>query len=157
MTPFGHLIAEFSAATGLELAPDARDGCTLSTERLSVTLQYRHDREEVVLFAPVAESDAEDGAFPAPVLAKALSLAHDGRGTGGAFLGLVQNALVLTLRLPFEGLDADTLGVRLAAFADAAEGVMAELEAAGGASGAAPGGVPDAPGAPGDGICRIEP
>lgn len=153
MTPFGHLIEEFATATGLALAPDSQDSCTLSTERVSVTIQYRRDRDEVVLFAPVAESDA----FPAAVLAKALSLAHDGRGTGGAFLGLVQNALVLTLNLPFEGLDADTLGVRLAAFADVAEGVAAELEAAGGASGTASDGVQPTPDALQDGFSRIEP
>jgi hypothetical protein len=157
MTPFEHLIEEFAAATGLKLAPDEQDSCTLSTERVSVTIQHRRDRDEVVLFAPVAESDAENGAFPAAVLAKALSLAYDGRGTGGAFLGLFQNALVLTLRLPFEGLDADTLGVRLAAFADVAEGVAAELEAAGGASGAVSDGVQPPPDTLQDGFSRIEP
>lgn len=158
MTPFGHLIAEFAAATGVELEPDAQDSCTLSTDRVSVTVQYRRDGDEVVVFAPVAEADVEGSGFPAAVLAKALALAYDGRGTGGAFLGLFsRNALVLTLHLPFEGLDAETLGVRLAAFTEVAEGVAAELEAAAGTAEAPPGGEPEVLGPLQDGVLRIQP
>ena len=97
MTPFGHLIAEFAAATGVELEPDAQDSCTLSTDRVSVTVQYRRDGDEVVVFAPVAEADVEGSGFPAAVLAKALALAYDGRGTGGAFLGLFSRNIIVSI------------------------------------------------------------
>lgn len=129
MTPFGSLIAEFAAATGLELSVDARDSCTLVSDQLALTLQYCPDGDEVALFAPVVELD-DDGPLPVAVLRKALALAYDGRGTRGAFLGLLGDGLVLSLRLPFEGLDVATLAVRVTAFADAAEAVAVELAAA---------------------------
>lgn len=132
MTPFAHLISEFAAATGLELAADEHESCTLVSDRLALTIQHRRETDEVLLFAPVAEADG-GGAFPTAVLRRALELAFDGRGTVGAFLGLAGEELAMSVSLPFGGLDAATLAVRVMAFADAAGGVAAELEAAAGA------------------------
>jgi len=142
MTHFESLIADFAAATGLELAVDERDACTLVSDRLALTIQYLRDADEVSLFAPVAEATDADGALPPAVLRKALELAWDGRGTRGAFLGLFGDALVLSLRLPLQDLDVGAFAVRFTAFADTAETVAAALEAAADAS------LPDAPASP---------
>ena len=129
MTVFDKLLADFSAMTGLELSADPQGSCRLETDGLIVTLQYRSAADDVVLFAPVTDPDDDGGLTPARCK-KALSLAFDGQGTAGAFLGLFGGALVLTVHLPMGGLDAETLGVRLTAFADAAVAVRAELAAA---------------------------
>lgn len=127
MNAFDKLISEFAGMTGLEVAPDANDSCMLESNGVFITIQYRGEADDVVMFAPVALQD--DERFSAAVCEKALSLAYDGKGTGGAFLGLFDGAFILSLHVPMEGLDAPTLGVRLAAFADVAESISAEIAA----------------------------
>ena len=129
MTVFDKLLADFSAMTGLELSADPQGSCRLEADGLVITLQYLGATDDVVVFAPVTDPDDDGGLTPAKCK-KALSLAFDGKGTSGAFLGLFCGALVLTVHLPMAGLDAETLGVRLTAFADAAVSVRAEIAAA---------------------------
>ena len=139
MTPFESLIGEFSKETGLPLEVDAGESCSLETDGLVVTLQYRRERGDVAIFAPVSEPGAD---LPSETFRTALTLACNGEGTRGNFLGLFGDALILSAFVPFEGLTAATLGDRVLAFADAALAVRAALaapaaeQAAGGASSA---------------------
>lgn len=139
MTPFESLIGEFSKETGLSLKADAGESCSLETDGLVVTLQYRRERGDVAIFAPVSEPDAD---LPPETLRTALTLACNGKGTRGNFLGLFDDTLLLSAFVPFEGLTAATLGDRVLAFADAALAVRVALaapaaeQAAGGASSA---------------------
>ena len=128
MTPFESLIAEFAKNTGLPLEADAQESCSLETEDLVITLQYRRERDDVVLFAPVSEPGEE---LPPETLRAALELACNGKGTRGNYLGLFLFAgtLLLSRFMPFDGLTADALGDRVLAFADAALAVRAALAA----------------------------
>ena len=139
MTPFESLIGGFSKETGLPLEVDAGGFCSLETDGLVVTLQYRRERGDVAIFAPVSEPGDD---LPPETLRAALLLACNGEGTRGNVLGLFDGALLLSAFVPFEGLTADTLGDRVLAFADAALAVRDALgapaaeQAAGGASSA---------------------
>ena len=126
MTQFESLISELAAASGLALQVDAQDSCSLETDGIIVTLQYRRERDDVVLFAPVTEPDTD---LPPETLRTALSLACHGEGTYGNFLGLFDGALILSALLPLEGLDAEMLAAHLLAFSDAAVAVRDALAA----------------------------
>ena len=145
MTVFDKLLADFAAMTGLEVSADPQNSCQLETDGLIITLQYRSDADDLVIFAPVTDPD-ENGELAPSQYKKALSLAFDGKGTSGASLGLFDGQLVLSVHLPMNALDAETLGVRLTAFTDAAISVKAEIAAvAGSGDGAlAPAGQTDA-------------
>ena len=129
MTAFESLISDFAQMTGLPLSPDARGGCALETDGLFITMQYRAETDDIVIFAPVTDPEAPERPTKA-MLEKALALAHDGKGTFGASLGLFDGELILSVHLPMHGLDAETLGAKLMAFADAAVSVRAEIAAA---------------------------
>jgi hypothetical protein len=126
MTPFESLVSQLAAATGLPLEVDARDSCSLETDGLVITLQYRRGRDDLVIFAPVTDPDAK---LAPETLRSALALACHGEGTHGNFLGLFEGTLLLSAVLPLEGLDADALAARLLAFSDTALGVRATLAA----------------------------
>ena len=98
MTPFESLIAEFAKNTGLPLEADAQESCSLETEDLVITLQYRRERDDVVLFAPVSEPGEE---LPPETLRAALELACNGKGTRGNYLGLFAGTLLLRARSCF--------------------------------------------------------
>ena len=127
MKPFESLISDFAKLTGLPLAPDERDGCILEADGIFFTIQYRPAAGEVEVFAPVTDTD---GRLTTAKLEKALSLAYRGKGTYGANLGMFDGELILSTQLPMQGLDAETLGVKLSLFADAAVSVRAEIAAA---------------------------
>lgn len=135
MNPFESLIADFAKMTGLPLSPDARNGCALETDGLFITIQYRTEADDIVIFAPVTDPEAAERPTKA-MLEKALSIAYDGKGTSGASLGLFDGELILSVRLPMQGLDAESFGVKLSAFADAAISVRAEIAAAAVSAGA---------------------
>ena len=129
MNQFESLIADFAKMTGLPLSPDARGGCALETDGLFITIQYRAAADDIVIFAPVTDPEAPERPTKA-MLEKALALAHDGTYTAGATLGLFDGELILSVRIPMQGLDAETLGAKLSVFADAAISVRAEIAAA---------------------------
>jgi hypothetical protein len=129
MNAFESLIADFAKMTGLPLSPDERDGCALETDGIFITIQCRAAADDVVIFAPVTDPEAAERPSKA-MLEKALSLAHEGKGTSGATLGLFNGELILSVHLPMQGLDAESFGVKLSAFADAAVSVKAEIAAA---------------------------
>ena len=130
MSAFNKLMEEFSAATGVDTVVDGERSCTLEADGILVTLQYLEDADEVVLFAPVWEPEAE-GALPSSATMRAaLELGYDGKETGGAHIGLFENSLVLSIHLPMADLDGEKLGVRVMAFFDVATGVAATLSQA---------------------------
>ena len=124
MTPFESLIAEFAKKTGQPLEADEQESCSLETEDLVITLQYRRERDDVALFAPVAEPGEE---LSHETLRAALRLACNGKGTRGNYLGLFAGTLLLSGFVPFDGLTADALGDRVLAFSAAALAVRAAL------------------------------
>ncbi len=126
MTPFSTLISSLAASTNLPLEIDAQDACTLETDGLFVTLQYRRERDDVVLFAPVTEAGDE---LSPETLRTALTLACHGEGTKGNFLGLFDGTLILSTFAPLEGLTPESLGAKVLAFADAALDVRDALAA----------------------------
>ena len=82
MTPFESLIAEFAKNTGLPLEADAQESCSLETEDLVITLQYRRERDDVVLFAPVSEPprrSARPSNSPATARARAATTSASSR------------------------------------------------------------------------------
>lgn len=129
MNAFESLIADFAKMTGLPLSPDVRGGCALETDDIFITIQYREAADDIVIFAPVTDPEAAERPSKA-MLEKALSLAHDGKGTAGAMLGLFDGELILSVHLQMQGLDAESFGVKLTAFADTAVSVKAEIAAA---------------------------
>ena len=131
MTPFESLIAEFAKKTGLPLEADTQESCSLETEDLVITLQYRRERDDVVLFAPVSEPPVSEPGeeLPPETLRAALELACNGKGTRGNYLGLFAGTLLLSRFMPFDGLTADALGDRVLAFSAAALAVRDALAA----------------------------
>ena len=127
MKPFDALIKEFAEATGLPLQVAEDDSCCLEYEDIIITLQYRQANDDVVFFAPVMTPD-EDETLPNGVLRRALELSYNGQGTRGAFLGMFDGALVLSVSLPMNGLGADQLCARVQNFAETAQGIALELE-----------------------------
>ena len=49
MNPFEALLADFSAKTGLNLAPDERQGCFLETDGILITVQHRQEADDIVI------------------------------------------------------------------------------------------------------------
>lgn len=130
MNLFKKIIAGFSAMTGLRLVPDEGQNYFLETDGIIITIQYSQDTDEIVISAPVM--DADTGVTPTKAMyEKALSLSYDSKGTFGASLGLFDNKLILSIRLPMQDMDASDFGVKLSAFADAAVSARAEIAAAG--------------------------
>ena len=127
MKPFDALINEFAEATALPLEVAADDSCSLEYENIIITLQYRQASDDVVIFAPVLTPDEEE-TLPNNVLRRALELSYNGKGTRGAFLGMFDGALVLSVSLPLHGLDVDLLSARIMTFAETAQGIALELE-----------------------------
>ena len=127
MSAFTSLMEEFSAATGVDAKVDAGEACTLEANGLLLTVQFLPEKDEVVLFSPVWEPEME-GMPPSPATMRAaLELNYDGKETGGAFLGLFEESLILSVHLPMAGLDGKGLGIHLMAFFDVAAGVAATL------------------------------
>ena len=134
MNKFEAVISELAAATGLCLAVDAQDSCSLITGETIITMQYRRDHDVVAIFAPLRDGD---DALSLPTMQKALELGFNGAGTHGCFIGLFNGALVLSTFVPLEGMTAQSLGERILAFADATAVVEDSLEGAGSAGAAA--------------------
>ena len=127
MSAFNKLMEEFAAATGVDAVVDNEGSCTLEADGLLFTLQYLEETDEVVLFAPVWQPEAEGMPPPSATMRTALELGYDGKETGGAHIGLFADSLVLSIHLPMAGLDGEKLGVRITAFFDVATGIAAAL------------------------------
>ena len=127
MTPFETLIKDFAEKTGLPLQVEADNSCSLETDDMIFTMQYRQENDDVIIFAPVMTGE-DNEKLPYGVLKKALELSYNGRGTRNAFLGMFDGALVLSITLPMNNLDADSLGIHILTFAETAQGIALELK-----------------------------
>ncbi|WP_019003210.1 type III secretion system chaperone [Succinimonas amylolytica] len=127
MSQFDKLISELAAFSGLSLEVDGNNSCALSTDDLYITLLYRADLNDIVIFAPV--TDPDDGEPGKELLRKALELSYNGSGTRQHFLGLFDDTLVLSIPVPVKDLTARVLGQKIVAFANAAAAVKTELAA----------------------------
>ncbi len=127
MKPFDALIKEFAETTGLPLQVAGNDSCNLEYEDIIITMQYRHASDDIVIFAPVLTTD-EYETLPNGVLFRALELSYNEEGTRGAFLGMFEGALVLSVSLSMNWLDAAQLCARVLTFAETAQDIALELE-----------------------------
>ncbi len=124
---FNRLLADFAALTGLEAAPDEKDSCTLETDGLAITIKYRQDTDDVIIFAPVTDPEIFETLEP-QVLSTALKLAYNGAGTRGNHIGLSEgDELILSRILESADLDGEKLFHQLLNFADAASYVRNTL------------------------------
>lgn len=106
---FDSLIADFAEATGAGLETDSHGTAYCEADGVSVTVQYRSQRRDVVLFTfPCGEMPVDE-----TMMRHALELSMAGLGTDGFFIGLCEGALTLSAVLPLEGLDAEKLGKRM--------------------------------------------
>ncbi len=119
MTLFEDLIANFKQATGLPLELDAKDSCALETDGLIIVLQYRREQDDMVIFAPVTDPD-QIAELSTEVLTTALALSYQGEGTGGNFLGLFEDSLILSRSVSLAGLDAEKLAELVLSFSEQA-------------------------------------
>ncbi len=126
MTVFESLIQELTQATGLPLRVTAEESCILETEDFPIRLQYRPRQKDIVLLAAVREAGIS---LSPQTLRKALELAFNGEKTGGCFLGISKDALVLSRSIVPEGMNAKEFAMQLMAFTQHAQDVLAELDA----------------------------
>ena len=54
---FTRLLADLAALTGLEAAPNENDSCTMETDGLAITVKYRQDTDDVIMFVPVTDPE----------------------------------------------------------------------------------------------------
>ena len=120
MTPFETLIKNFAEETGLPLQIEADNSCSLESDEMIITMQYRQDNDDIIIFAPVMAPD-DNEKLPYSVLKKALEYSYNGKDTHNAFLGMFNGALVMSIALPLSGLDAASLGIRILDFTDTAQ------------------------------------
>ncbi|MCR5537552.1 MAG: type III secretion system chaperone [Succinivibrio sp.] len=127
MSLFQKLIEDLSAKTGLDLKLDAYDACSLENNGLFVTIQYKREQDEIVLFAPVTDPD-EISELSEEMLRTALTLSFNGLGTNGYFLGLFDDSLLLSTSIPCSrDLDVETFAEKIVHFTDSALKVRDDL------------------------------
>ena len=125
MTAFKALLSEFAEATGVAVDLTS-DSVSLSADGTPVYVQHRADKDDIVIFTfPVGDSIPER-----PMMARALELSFNGSGTGGNFLGIRENAFVLSCVVPLEGLTAEAFAKRMLALCAASDDVGKSLMAA---------------------------
>lgn len=112
---FKDILAELSKESGLPLELDQNDSCLLELEDILITLQYRHDHDDIAIFAPVTDPE-KIVRLNESALRAALSLSYNGVGTAGCYLGLFEETLVLTTYLSVQNLSAQTLALQLNEF-----------------------------------------
>ena len=106
---FERLMAEFGEAAGVETRPDAQGTVWIDTDGVMVTVQYRQEHDDIVIFSlPLSGEIADE-----TMMRRALELSAAGLGTGGFYIGLHDGYLTLSTVIPLEGLDAETLAKRL--------------------------------------------
>ena len=115
MTAFESLIAEFAGKTGMSIAPAHDGSVSLEADGVYITAQSREERGDVLLFSfPAGDMKPEP-----MTMAKALSLAAHGLGTGGFYLGISGGIFVLSGSMPLEGASAEDFANKLLLLADA--------------------------------------
>ena len=124
---FTRLPADLAALTGLEAVPNENDSCTMETDGLAITVKYRQDTDDVIMFAPVTDPENFETLEP-QVLSAALKLAYNGAGTRGNHIELSEgDEHILSRILKSADLDGEKLFRQLLDFADAASYVRNTL------------------------------
>ena len=119
---FKEIIAELAKESGLPLELDNNGSCMLNADDILITLQYRNVQEDVVIFAPVTDPEKIARLYETALRA-ALSLSFNGIGTGGCYLGLFEESLVLSTYLSVQNLTSEGLAHKLNEFSQRAADV----------------------------------
>lgn len=122
MNLFKQMIQSLSEYVGIELTVNNNNAVILENNNLLITLQYRAEREDIVIFAPVTDPDKIDKPDE-KILRNALTLAYNGEGTEGNFLGLFNNHLILSNTIPLKDLTVENLSARIIQFSSTASRV----------------------------------
>ncbi|WP_202108109.1 type III secretion system chaperone [Succinivibrio dextrinosolvens] len=129
MSVFKKLISELAELSGLPLEIDNKNSCSLESDSLIITLQYRKANNDIVIFAPVTDPDRYSN-INESVLRKALELSFNGTGTEGNYLGLFNNDLILSSVINLRELTAEKLAECIFAFKQNASFVRESLASA---------------------------
>ena len=122
---FERLMAEFGEAAGIDTRPDAKGTVWIDSDGVMVTVQYRQEHDDIVIFSlPLSGETADE-----TIMRRALELSSAGFGTGGFYIGLHDGFLTLSTVIPLEGLDADALAKRLLALSSATTRVTNSITA----------------------------
>ena len=123
MNAFEILLKDFAEKTGVTPEGSGPDSVDIVADDVFVSVQYRQDRNDCVIFTlPISDSEPD-----AAMLPRALELAAHGEGTGGHYLGLVNGMLVLSSVVPLTGLSTEDFAKRLLELAAASRGVAEVL------------------------------
>lgn len=140
--PAAQLLREFSEKTGVAVELDGDGSASLTVDGVGVVAQFRAETEDVVVFAlPLDDLQAEE-----PMMRRALELSAHGIGTDGFYLGMLDDAFVLSGVLPLDGLDAEAFAgalLRLAAASRSVASALLQAVADGVLEEGAPGGADD--------------
>lgn len=110
MTQEELIIRELAEVSGVDITLDGYGTCEAVVEGNIIVMRYRPEDGDWLIFGVVRETSDE---LPREVLAKALEMSLFGAATKGLHLGLYSQALVLSDRVPAEGLSAEALAERL--------------------------------------------
>ena len=119
---FKELIAKLSELSGLALEPDIYDTCVLERDGILISFKYRQESDDIAIFAPVTDPEKIVRLNEA-ALRKALELCYNGVGTGGCFIGLFEESLVLTRYIPLKDLSVERFAEVLNDFGQTASDV----------------------------------
>lgn len=126
MDAFDALISEFCGKTGLALQAAVDGSVNLVVDGLDVSVQYRPDRDDCVMFAlPLYDAEPEPC-----IMRRALELAANGAGTGGHFLGIKEGMFILSSVVKMEGLSTEGFAERLISLANTTRRVAESLASA---------------------------
>ena len=126
MDSFGTLISSFCEKTGLALQSDKDGSVDLVVDGLDVSVQYRPDKDDCVLFTlPLYDTEPE-----LCMMRRALELAANGAGTGGHFLGIKEGMFVLSSVVKMDGLSAEGCAERLISLANTTRRVAERIASA---------------------------
>ncbi len=126
MSSFKEFVEEFSKDSGLEIELSADNSFSLESDGIFITVQYTSENNTLTIYAPVVDPE-KIPELTMPVLKSALKLAFNGVGTGGNYLGLLENTLILSKNLLLNALDTETFAENLLNFAEDASKVRDRL------------------------------
>ena len=125
MSTFETVISDFCEAAGLALPPIKDGSADFVVDGLSVSVQYRSDRNDCVMFTlPLYDTEPEPC-----LMRRALELDVNGAATGGHFLGIREGMFVLSSVVKVDGLSAEEFAERLVSLANATRRVADSLAA----------------------------
>ena len=126
MDAFETVITKFCEDAGLARPPIKDGSVDFVVDGLSVSVQYRPDRDDCVMFTlPIYDTEPEPC-----LMRRALELGVNGAETGGHFLGIKEDLFVLSSVVKLDGLSAEEFAERLVSLANVTRRVADNLSAA---------------------------